>query len=80
MKNLILDIELSSFGNFDIVIYLVPINLVLKEPSNDWEKYNLFLKDKSKIYEIFKTEIEKKILEYFNSEMNEAKNDYIFTY
>ena len=60
MENLILDIEYSSFVNFDLVIFLVPINLVLKEPCNDWEKYNLFLKDKSKINEIFKLEIQKK--------------------
>lgn len=78
MENLILDIEYSSFVNFDLVIFLVPINLVLKEPCNDWEKYNLFLKDKSKINEIFKLEIQKKISQYFNSEMNEVKNDYIF--
>ena len=78
MENLILDIEFSSFGNFDLVIFLVPINLVLKEPCNDWIKYKLYLKDKYKIYEIFKTEIDKKILQYFNSEMNEIKNDYNF--
>ena len=56
MENLILDIEFSSFGNFDIVVFLVPINLVLKQPCNDWVKYNLYIKDTSKIKDVFKEE------------------------
>jgi hypothetical protein len=78
MENLIIDIEFSSFGNFDIVVFLVPINLVLKQPCNDWVKYNLFLKDISNIKDVFNEEIEEIIFKYFNSEMNEVKNDYIF--